>query len=289
MASQSHLQLTFLLCNLSRTTCPPLIQQLQPVFLKSRSIFASRENNAKIYSWFAWTTGAVVAELPYAVVAGAVYFCCWWFLVNEGANQAAASAGNSAFVLLLVVLFELYYVGFGQAVAAFAPNELLASLLVPLGFTFIISFSGVLVPAQALPAFWRAWMYPLTPFRYLIEAFLGAAVHGLPLRCQQNELARFRAPPGQTCESYVGPFIARLGGQGSVQVASGDGLCEYCQFSSGDAWGAGQFNVYYADRWRDVGIICGFIMFNFAVVYLATFLRFRGKNPLKMLLARRRT
>jgi hypothetical protein len=35
--------------------------------------------------------------------------------------------------------FELFYLGFGQAIASFAPNELLASLLVPLFFTFSMS------------------------------------------------------------------------------------------------------------------------------------------------------
>jgi hypothetical protein len=42
-----------------------------------------------------------------------------------------------------MMLFEIYYVGFGQAIAAFSPNELLASILVPvfcelflLGFWF---------------------------------------------------------------------------------------------------------------------------------------------------------
>ncbi|KAH8179132.1 ABC-2 type transporter domain-containing protein [Sarocladium implicatum] len=52
------------------TICPPLIQQLQPVFLNSRNVFESRENKAKIYSWVAWTTGAVIVEIPYAIVAG---------------------------------------------------------------------------------------------------------------------------------------------------------------------------------------------------------------------------
>jgi hypothetical protein len=40
------------------------------------------------------------------------------------------------------MLFELYYLGFGQMIAAFSPNELLASLLVPMFFTFIVSFCG---------------------------------------------------------------------------------------------------------------------------------------------------
>ena len=34
------------------------------------------------------------------------------------------------------MLFEIFYLGFGQAIASFSPNVLLASLLVPLFFTF---------------------------------------------------------------------------------------------------------------------------------------------------------
>ncbi|KAF7554386.1 hypothetical protein G7Z17_g2939 [Cylindrodendrum hubeiense] len=51
------------------TISPPLIQQLQPVFLRSRQVFQWREDGAKIYSWVAWTTAAVAAEIPYAIVA----------------------------------------------------------------------------------------------------------------------------------------------------------------------------------------------------------------------------
>merc|ERR1719214_365048 len=118
------------------TISPPLIQQLQPVFLNARNIFESRENNAKIYSWFAWTTAAVVVEIPYAIVAGAVYFNCWWW----GIFGLDVSAFASGFAFLLVLLFELYYVSFGQAIASFAPNALLASLLVPIFFLFVVSF-----------------------------------------------------------------------------------------------------------------------------------------------------
>ncbi len=61
------------------TISPPLIQQLQPKFLEFRNIFQSRENNSKIYSWFAFTTAAVIVEWPYSLVAGSIYYCCWWF------------------------------------------------------------------------------------------------------------------------------------------------------------------------------------------------------------------
>ena len=262
------------------TISPPLIQQLQPVFLNSRNIFQSRENNAKIYSWFAWVTSAVVVEIPYAVVAGGIYFCCWWW----GIVGYRVSSFTSGFTFLLIILFELYYIGFGQAIAAFAPNELLASLLVPVFFLFVVSFCGVVVPPSGLPYFWRSWMYYLTPFHYLLEAFLGAAIHDQPVTCTSSEFARFNAPPGQTCQSYTQSYIAEAGGY--VQVGA-NGICEFCQYATGDEFGRG-FSVYYSHIWRDFGIFCGFILFNYAIVYFATWMRFKGKNPLKGLLAKRK-
>ncbi|KAK5069702.1 ATP-binding cassette transporter snq2 [Lithohypha guttulata] len=255
------------------TISPPLIQQLQPVFLHSRNIFESREEKAKIYSWFAWVTGAVVVEIPYRLLAGGIYFCCWWW----GPMGYRTSGFASGFTFLLMLLFELYYTGFGQAIAAFSPNELLASLLVPLFFLFVVSFCGVVVPPQQLPYFWRSWMYWASPFHYLLEAFLGVAIHDQPVICNTNEYARFTAPPGQTCQSYTQQFISQSGGY--VQVGL-DGICEFCQYANGDEFGRG-FSVFYTNRWRDFGIFWLFIMFNYFVVYLATYLRFRGKNPLK--------
>ncbi|KAF5001042.1 hypothetical protein FDECE_11076 [Fusarium decemcellulare] len=262
------------------TISPPLIQQLQPAFLKSRNIFQWRENNAKIYSWFAWTTAAVVVEIPYRIVAGGIYFNCWWW----GVIGWRASGFASGFAFLLMLLFELYYVSFGQAIAAFAPNELLASLLVPIFFLFVVSFCGVVVPPAGLPTFWRSWMYWASPFHYLLEAFLGVAIHDQPVECKSGEFARFRAPSGQSCEEYAQSYTQQAGGY--VQTGEG-GICEFCQYATGDEFGA-SFSVYYRNIWRDFGIFCGFIVFNYAVVYVATWLRFRGKNPLKGLMQKKK-
>jgi len=132
---------------------------------------------------------------------------------------------------MFIELFELFYVGFGMAIASFSPNALLASLLVPLFFTFITSFCGVVVPAMGLPEFWHAWMYWLTPFHYLLEAMLGLVVHNVPVRCQENELARFPPPPGLTCQQYAGPYAQQAGGY--VETLA-DGLCGFCQYANGD-------------------------------------------------------
>lgn len=113
----------------------------------------------------------------------------------------------------------------------FLPTKLLASLLVPIFFLFVVCFCGVVVPYVALPYLWRSWMYYLTPFRYLLAGFLGVAVHGVEVVYDSRELAHFAAPPGQTCESYTQPFIQQAGGY--VQTGAG-GLCEFCQYATGD-------------------------------------------------------
>ena len=271
--SQIDMQSRLFSIFMTLTISPPLIQQLQPKFLDFRNIFEKREGNSKIYSWFAFVTGAIVVEIPYSIVAGGIYFCCWWF----GAVGRNVSAFASGYTFLLLMLFELYYVSFGQAIASFAPNELLASLLVPLFFLFVVAFCGVVVPPLALPYFWRSWMYWVTPFHYLLEGFLAVAVHDQPVICNIDELARFAAPPGQTCQSYAEPFIQQAGGY--VQTSL-DGLCEFCQYANGDEFGVG-FSVYYSNIWRDFGIFAGFCAFNYFLVYVCSWLYLGGLKKLR--------
>lgn len=144
------------------------------------------------------------------------------------------------------MLFECYYIGFGQFIAAVSPNELFASLLVPSFFTFVVSFCGVVVPYFALPHFWQSWMYWLSPFHYLLEGFLGVATHRQPVRCVEREEANFSPPPGLTCQQYAGAYAQKAGGY--VRDA-GNGLCAYCQFSSGDRFVSAPSDTW---RWLDV-------------------------------------
>jgi ABC-type multidrug transport system permease subunit len=64
-----------------------------------------------------------------------------------------------------------------------------------------------------------------------------------------------------------------------------DGFCEFCQYATGDEFGKG-FSVYYSHIWRDFGIFCAFIAFNYGVIYFSTWLRFKGRNPIKAVLKR---
>lgn len=282
------------------TIAPPLIQQLQPRYLHFRQIYQSRESNSKIYSWVAFVIGAILPEIPYSFVAGstyklnfwlfsvqqcscrffsfsftdlsvAIYFNCWYWGVGFHTGFEAG------YVYLVICAFELFYVGFGQAIASFAPNELLASLFVPFFFLFVVSFCGVVVPYAALSSFWRSWMYWLTPFHYLLEGLLATVTHGIEVKCDSTEFARFAAPPGQNCTSYTEAYVAQAGGY--VQTGA-DGMCEFCQYANGDEFAA-SFNAFYSHIWRNYGIFWAYILFNFSVVFLCSWLYLGGARRIR--------
>lgn len=84
-------------------------------------------------------------------------------------------------------------------------------------------------------------MYWVTPFKYLLEGLLALVTHGLTVQCDNNELAQFRAPPGQTCHSYADPYAEEAGGYVTTLES---GLCGFCQYATGDQFAA-SFNVHY--------------------------------------------
>lgn len=191
-------------------------------------------------------------------------------LTNSGFPRGTYT---SASVWVFMVAFEMYYVGFGQMIASFSPNELLASLLVPMFFLFVVSFCGVVVPYMALPTFWRSWMYHLTPFTYLLEGFLGLITDGVPVFCDRSEIVIVPPPPGQSCDQYLGPLL-RMSGRLQNELAP-QGQCGYCQYADGNQFAA-SFNVYAANVWRDFGIFWAYIFFNFAVVFACSWLYLQG-------------
>ncbi|CCX04269.1 ABC-2 type transporter-domain-containing protein [Pyronema domesticum] len=255
---------------LTLTIAPPLIQQSQPQFLAIRDLFTARENKARIYHWTVFVTSAILVEIPYRFLAGTFYFVAWYFPV--GFPRDSGSVGYS---WLLMMLFELYYMGLSQGIASFCPNELLAAILVPISFLFIISFCGVVVPYSSMPEFWKSWMYWTSPFTYIFEGWLGVLVNNVPVRCAEEEFARFTPPPGLGCEQYVQGFMKMAGGYVRETIEEGQTTCEFCQASTGQEFARG-FSVNFENKWRNVGVVAGFVVFNMGVVFVGSWLYLGG-------------
>ncbi|TCD65301.1 hypothetical protein EIP91_002826 [Steccherinum ochraceum] len=241
--------------------CVPLGNQLQVVFIEMRNVYEIRERPSHMYSWTALLTSQILIEIPWNIVGSTLFFLCWYWTVGFPSDRAGYT------YLLYCVLFPLYYITMGQAVAAMSPNAEIAALLFSFFFSFVTIFNGVLQPFSQL-GWWR-WMYRLSPFTYLVEGLLGQALGGHQINCSPVEFASITPPSGQTCSQYLDPFISAAGGYITNPTATD--ACQYCAFRDADSFLGRSFNIEYANRWRDIGIFVAFIVFNTFAVYFFTY------------------
>jgi ATP-binding cassette subfamily G (WHITE) protein 2 (SNQ2) len=70
----------------SLTNLAGVIAQTQPKFIANRDIFEAREKKAKLYSWWAFCFGEIVAEVPYLLVCALLYFAPWYVHFESALN-----------------------------------------------------------------------------------------------------------------------------------------------------------------------------------------------------------
>ncbi|GAC74993.1 pleiotropic drug resistance proteins [Moesziomyces antarcticus T-34] len=248
-----------------------LSQQLQPVFIQFRALYEVRERPSKMYSWWVAVWSALLVEMPWNLLGGTLFWICWYFFLDFPTESKTAAT-----VWGFYMLFQIYFQTFAAAIAAMSPNPMIASILFSTFFSFVIVFCGVVQPPPQLPYFWRSWLFYLSPFTWLVEGMLGSVLTGRPVRCAPNELNAITPPSGQTCAQYLANFVTTLDGPnlGTGYYQDGpNGTCEYCQFRVGDDY-LRTIDMNAANRFRDLGFICAYILFNIALCF-ALFYFFR--------------
>ncbi|CAI6039814.1 unnamed protein product [Clonostachys chloroleuca] len=241
---------------------PGIISQLQPLFIDRRDIYEAREKKSKMYHWAPFVTGLIVSEVPYLLICAVLYYVCWYF--TAGLPTGAAHAGA---VFFLVVMYEGLYTGIGQAIAAYTPNAVFASLVNPLVITTLVSFCGVMVPYSQIQPFWRYWMYYVDPFNYLMSSLLMFTTWDKPVHCEPDELAVFDPSPNMTCGEYLADYQAGMGSGTNLLNPGAMASCEVCQYSTGEDY-LRTLNLnaeYYG--WRNAGIVVAFVIGFYGLVY----------------------
>lgn len=118
----------------------------------------------------------------------------------------------------------------------------------------------ILATPQVLPRFW-IFMYRASPFTYLVSAVLSTGLTATSVQCSSIELLQISPPAGQSCSSYLGPYIHASKGSLLNPEATAD--CQICSISQTDQF-LGSLNIYYSDLWRNVGLLFVYIAFNAA-------------------------
>ncbi|KAF5971728.1 ABC-2 type transporter [Fusarium coicis] len=137
----------------------------------------------------------------------------------------------------------------------------LAGVPASLVSVFCMAFCGVGVARADLRSIWRDFMYRVSPMTYLVSGALTTGINGSDVNCSTQELVRVPGYDGQSCSSFLSPFVERMGGY--LVNPSATDECLYCSMSTTDQY-LSQFDMSYDDRWQNFGIGWVFIIFNIA-------------------------
>lgn len=234
-----------------------------------------------MYHWPILVITFLMVEIPWNILGATLYWLPWYWLVRFSPGDSGRAALSWFY---LAIEFSIYWVTFATAIAALAPNAMLASVLFSTAFSFVITFTPVLQLPSLLPDFWGWWMPSLTPFTYLVESFMGLALADRQIRCLPQELSTLIPPSGQTCDTFLANFSSNLQSDpvgNGYYVTNSDGTCGYCQYREASNYLTGlsarQLHLSPEHRYRNIGIVAAYCVFNLFLCFGAFWL-FRIAN-----------
>ncbi|KAK2775830.1 hypothetical protein FQN53_002962 [Emmonsiellopsis sp. PD_33] len=247
-----------------------LIFQITPEFVPQRALFEARERQSKTYDWKVFMISNIVVELVWNSFVSVFCYLTWYYPMGLWRNAEATDAVHSRSMLVMLFIWaSMIFAGsFAQMTIAALDNDQIAAAVANLLTIMLYAFCGILASPSYLPRFW-IFMYRMNPFTYLVAGLLSTSIGEAAARCAANEYLRFEPPANQTCGEYMASYIEAAGGYllnpGTV-LAGGNGqtgLCEYCRVGSTDEY-LDSIGVSFATRWRDLGILLVFVVFNIA-------------------------
>ncbi|KAE8144705.1 ABC-2 type transporter-domain-containing protein [Aspergillus avenaceus] len=244
---------------------PEFINAISMRFIMNRDIWKAREGPSGVYGWTAFCTAQIVSEIPYAIVSAVIFYVLYYYIVGLPLGFAAG------YSFLMFFLFFLFATSWGQWIAALSADSLVAATLMPFFIIMCELFNGILQPHENMPAFWKYTMYYATPFTYWIGGVLSSVLHGMPVVCDESELAVFESPPNMTCQEYAGPWLAKHG-VGYLSNPDGAGQCGYCKYNAGDDY-LSEIGLGSSKIWPYFGIFLAFVISNYLMVYLLVYVR----------------
>lgn len=239
---------------------PTVVNSVLPKFFQNMALWQFRENPSRIYNWIAFCTASIVTEIPISIITSFIYWVLWYW--PTGLPRDSSTAGYSFF---MVMLFFLFMASWGQWICAFAPSFAVISNVLPFFFVMFSLFNGIIRPWSQLPVFWKYSMYFVNPSTYWIGGVLSATMRDIPVRCAENEPARFNPPSGQTCVQWAGEFVQSVG-RGYLTNPDATSNCGYCQYKDGTEYIAA-LNIKRDHKWKYLPIFVAFCISNWALVY----------------------
>ncbi|KAJ3516223.1 hypothetical protein NLJ89_g1261 [Agrocybe chaxingu] len=139
--------------------------------------------------------------------------------------------------LMMAIIFPCYYTTFGQAVAAMASTAEIAAVLFSFFYALVLTFN---------------------------------AIGRQEVNCSPVEFVSINPPAGLTCQQYMAAYMSFAGGYLTNPDASS--ACQFCSIRTTDQFLELGFNIRYENRWRNLGILVAFSVFNTILIFALTYI-----------------
>jgi ATP-binding cassette subfamily G (WHITE) protein 2 (PDR) len=201
-------------------------------------------------------------------------FATYYYPIGMHRNARAAGQFNErgGLMFLYIWSFLMFTSTFSTMIISGMETAEAGGNLANLLFSLCLIFCGVLASPDVMPRFW-IFMYHLSPFRYLVDGMLSVGIANVDVVCQAREILHLTPTIGKTCQEFMGPFVELAGGY--LVDGSSTTDCQYCSVGkSNDLLKV--FSSSYAHRWRNFGILQGYVLFNAA---MAVFIYWLARVP----------
>lgn len=253
-----------------------MVQQMHPQFVAQRTLYEARERPSKTYSWVAFMVSQILVEVPWQLITAVITFFSWYYPIGlyRNAIPTHAVTQRGGLMFLYVVEFFLFTSTFAHMTIAGTESAESGSNLAGLLFTLSLLFCGVLANGSQLG--WWIWMNRVSPFTYFVGGMLSTGVANTAVTCSDIEFLTINPPSGQTCGVYLNDFVTAAKSTLVNPQASSD--CQVCLLSTTNQF-LEMIGVSYGQRWRNFGLLWGYILFNvFGAIFLYWLLRVPKKK-----------
>ncbi|OQE13527.1 hypothetical protein PENFLA_c046G06969 [Penicillium flavigenum] len=239
---------------------PGLVQQMMPSFVTQRALYEVRERPSKAYSWKAFMLASILVELVWNILMSVPAFFCWYYPIGfyHNAERTNTVVKRSGIMYLLILQFMMFTSTFSSMVIAGIEEPGAGSNIAQFMFSLCLVFNGVLANSSDMPRFW-IFMNHVSPFTYFVSSVLSTGLSGTTVECSSIEWLTVSPPDGQTCSSYLDPYIKAM--HGTLLNPEATVNCKICPMSSTDQFLA-SLNMSYSDVPRNIGLMFAYVGFN---------------------------
>ncbi|KAH9455848.1 hypothetical protein KEM48_003490 [Puccinia striiformis f. sp. tritici PST-130] len=257
---------------------PVFMNQLIAKWFQSKPIYETREKLSGSYREISLVIGFLLAELPYCLFSGLIFWTIWFFSVGFRIELEAIG-----FSLLAVQMFFFFQMTWAIWIAALAPTIGIVANLLPFFLVSMEAFNGSLLPYDQMPTYWR-WMYWVSPFQWYVKSVLSMVLHGQEVNCQPGESVQFLAPNNTSCEDYSSEFMRTHSGylmsgiRGNSELLGHDPRralesCSYCGYSTGDEFLSDRFKTDFEHSYQSLQVFGIYCLANFLLIFIFTILK----------------